>query len=175
MTILKIIAFNFLILVAHKAACQKQLTGTWRFSKVSSKDSTIVDVKESDKLRVFLIKNANIDFSKLPTNLIDTLNRYINKELYLVETSFLNLKKDSTFEISENEILIPKAIPGIVTESIISGTWKYNIEKQILTFQTFTGFRFLYKIVSLENGLLLTGIIHAEDQQPKFITTFTRN
>jgi hypothetical protein len=175
MKFIKKIAFFFLLLVAEKTMSQNSLIATWKFSKVSSKDSVILSVTEKEKLREFLIKNAKIDFNKIPLNLTDTVNKIIDKELFLVCASFLKLKSDSTFEVSRSEILIPKAIPGVVTDSTIFGTWHFNSDKQIITFQTLDNFKFQYKIIGIEKDRLLIGIIYTESQQPKFVISFNRN
>ena len=160
--------------IAQKAYSQSPLVGTWNFNKISSKDSVILSVTEKGKLRTFLIKNAKIDFNKIPPKLVDTVNKYIDKELFLVCSSFLKLNGDSTFKVTMNEILLPRAIPGVVIDSTLTGTWTLNTNKKILTFQTLEGFKFQYKIIGIEKRQLLVGIIYSESQEPRGIISFNR-
>lgn len=166
--------FVFLIFFCQNVLSQDSLSGTWYFDKISSKDSIIIDVSQRSRLRDFVIKTRKIDLNRIPLNLLDTVNRIIDKDLDLIANSFIKLKPNNRFEIVWNEILIPKATPGIVIDSILHGRWKYNPYSQIVTFQMPDGFQFLYKIISVGKRKLLAGIIHSENQNPQFISAFIR-
>lgn len=170
-----IIAISLLLLVAYPSLSQSSLIGTWTFNKISSKDSVILNISEKGRLRDFIIKQKKIDFSKIPPSLADTVNRIIDRQVILLCTSFIKFNSDSTFEITMNEILIPRAIPGIVKDSTIKGIWHYEKHTQVVTFKTKNNFRFLYKIIKVGKEKLRVGIINNENQLPRFISDFIRN
>lgn len=170
-----ILTFCLLLLIANSSFSQNSLIGTWTFNKISSKDSVLLNTSEKARIKDFIIRQRKIELSKIPLTLADTVNKMIDKEVILLCNSFIKFNNDSSFEITRSEILIPRAIPGIVKDSTINGIWHYEEHTQIVTFETNDNFRFLYKIIKVGKEKLKAGIIYKESQYPKFISEFIRN
>jgi hypothetical protein len=162
-------------LQSNDSFSQHSFIGKWKFAEIRSKDSLILSTNDNASIRNFVIKNKKLDMSKIPSNLLDTINRLIDKEVKEINTSYIELKPNKQFEISENEMLIPKAIPGIATGKVLSGKWEFDNQNRIITFQLNEGFSFQYQIVGIQNNKLQAGIIYTENQAPRFVSTFLRN
>ncbi len=169
-----ILAFSLTLFVTQVAFSQNSLIGTWTFTSISNKDSIFLNTSEKAKIREFIIKQEKIHFDNIPLNLLDTVNERIDKEVDLLCNSFIKFNTDNTLEISRSEILIPRAIPGIIKDSTLNGIWNYDENTQVVTLETSDNFRFFYKIIKLEKDKLTAGMIYTETENPRYSTVFIR-
>ena len=104
----------------------------------------------------------------------EPISQTIDSMVNLISNSYLKINADSTFEISNIELLIP-SIPGYtISDNIIIGKWTFSEQEQILSLQTMLPYVYKFKIIKQNLNTLKVATFIDEEQPQTFQFGFVR-
>jgi hypothetical protein len=137
------------------------------------KDSVLFSV--TDKIRM---KNFFLDMtdSSMKEDVSDAepISQTVDSMVNLISSSYFRINADSTFEISNIELLIP-SIPGYtISDNIITGKWTFSEQEQILSLHTMLPYVYKFKVIKQNLNILKVARFIDEEQLQAFQFEFMR-
>jgi hypothetical protein len=152
---------------------QTSLTGNWNFSKMLLKDSVLFNVTDKIRMKNFFLDMTDSSM-KEDVNDAEPISQTIDSMVNLISNSFFKINADSTFEISNIELLIP-SIPGYtMSDTVIIGKWNFIKGEQILSLHTMIPYVYKFKVIKLNLNTLTVAPFIDEEQPQAFQFEFVR-
>jgi hypothetical protein len=137
------------------------------------KDSVLFSVTDKIRMKNFFLDMTDSSMKEDASD-AEPISQTIDSMVNLISNSFFKINTDSTFEISNIELLIP-SIPGYtISDNIIVGKWTFSEQKQILSLHTMIPYVYKFKVVKQSLNILKVAPFIDEEQPQAFQFEFVR-